>query len=388
VESELARRHFGSTFVVLRLRSGRPKPPNQNETEAKTLSEAEGSPDKGGNIGSELPGLSVRYRRTRILRTARNSSLFPSPMAKKIIVTTTINPPTTATLKFCEKKDWDFLIVGDTKTPHEAYEKLQKQFPQVIYLSPEYQEKQYKELSDCIGWKTIRRRNIGFVEAYKRGAEILATVDDDNIPYDNWGEDIFVNRETECDLYEPAAPVFDPLSITQSNFVWHRGYPIDYLQERLQVSYKGKIKRKPLVQANLWDGDPDIDAIARLCFKPIMKYSDIEHPFCSNKIGPFNSQNTMLARSVLPHYAVLPGVGRMDDIWMSYIIQHLFPNSVIYDKATVYQDRNIQNLVDNLQNEIMGYRQTKTFIQDLSNYERYLPDETKRFYEIYRRQYV
>src|SRR3989338_633326 len=99
---------------------------------------------------------------------------------KKIIVTTTINPPTEAILKFCEKKEWEMVVVGDRKTPHEAYEKLCKEYPQVTYLDPEFQEKKYKELSDGIGWNSIQRRSIGFVEAYAMGAELLATVDDDN----------------------------------------------------------------------------------------------------------------------------------------------------------------------------------------------------------------
>jgi len=64
----------------------------------------------------------------------------------------------------------------------------------------------------------------------------------------------------------------------------------------------------------LWDGDPDIDAIARLFMMPTVNYSDINKPYCSNKIAPFNSQNTFLAREVIPYYSVLPHVGRMDDI--------------------------------------------------------------------------
>ena len=75
--------------------------------------------------------------------------------------------------------------------------------------------------------------------------------------------------------------------------------------------------------------------------------------FGSNQIAPFNSQNTFLSREVLPYYAVLPHVGRMDDIWGAYIVQHYFPDSVIYNKATVYQDRNLQDLITNLENEII-----------------------------------
>ena len=43
----------------------------------------------------------------------------------KFIVTTTINHPTKATLKFCEiaeKNDWTFVIIGDLSTPDYEYE--------------------------------------------------------------------------------------------------------------------------------------------------------------------------------------------------------------------------------------------------------------------------
>ena len=298
----------------------------------------------------------------------------------KFIVTTTINHPTEATKKFCEMDGWQLIVVGDTKTPHEEYEKLN-----CIYLHPDYQEEKYKDLSDDIGWKCIQRRNLGLVEAYNRGADIIATVDDDNIPYDNWGKDVYVGQEIEVDLYEPSLDVFDPLSITEENEVWHRGYPIEYVPERFGVEYMGKTKRKVLVQADLWDGDPDIDALARLSVKPVVKYSDITQPYCSNAIAPFNSQNTFLAREVIPYYSVLPHCGRMDDIWGSYILQHYFPNSVIYNKATVYQDRNEQDLVTNLENEIIGYRNTLNLIHDLENWQEYLPLEALNYVEEYRK---
>ena len=309
---------------------------------------------------------------------------------KKIIVTTTINSPTTATIKFAEiaqKDGWVFIIVGDTKTPHNEYLELEKKYSNVKYLSPEEQERDYKEISDFIGWKTIQRRNVGFVAAYKMGADIMATVDDDNIPYDNWGQNLYVGKTIDVDLYEPELEVFDPLSITKDNHIWHRGYPIEYLQKRHRVEYKGKTKRKVLVQADLWDGDPDIDAMARLTYKPIVKYSDITEPYCSNKISPFNSQNTFLSREVIPFYSVLPFTGRMDDIWGAYILQHYFPNSVIYNKATVYQDRNVQDLITNLEKEIIGYRDTLRLIKNLTSYEEIIPKESSDFYKTYKNQF-
>jgi len=301
---------------------------------------------------------------------------------KKYIVTTTIYPPTEATIKFSNKKDWTLIVVGDTKTPHKEYEDLN-----CIYLNPDEQEKKYPEASKILGWRTIQRRNIGFIEAYNLGADIIATVDDDNIPYDDWGKGLYIGKEIEVDMYEPKNEVFDPLSITKANQVWHRGFPIELVPDRHKVEYKGKIKRKVLVQADLWDGDPDIDALARLSLKPIVKYSDITAPYCSNKISPFNSQNTFLAREVIPYYSVLPHVGRMDDIWGSYVMQKYFPNSVIYNKATVYQDRNIQDLITNLEKEIIGYRTTLKLIQDLENFKKYLPELTVKYIDAYQKYF-
>jgi hypothetical protein len=297
---------------------------------------------------------------------------------KKYIVTTTINTPTKATIAFSKMPDWTLIVVGDKKTPHEEYKKIN-----CIYLDPDYQHQKYRKLSESIGWSTIQRRNIGFVEAYKLGADVVATVDDDNIPYKNWGENLYIGQEIECDLYEPELDVFDPLSITKSNNVWHRGFPIEYVPFRHSVEYLGKTKRKVLIQADLWDGDPDIDAIARLSFKPIVKFSEITAPYCSNKISPFNSQNTFISREVLKDYAVLPFIGRMDDIWGAYILQSKFPNSVIYNCSTVYQDRNKQDLITNLEKEVIGYRKTLEFVKNLNNYEKFLPSETKVFLKTY-----
>jgi hypothetical protein len=303
------------------------------------------------------------------------------------IVTTTINRPTKAILKFCNFKNWNFVIVGDLKTPHKAYQDLSKKYKQVLYLHPRIQEKKYQKLSQIIGWNKIQRRNIGFIEAYKRGAEVIATVDDDNIPYDFWGKKLLVNRTVKVNLYETKLMVFDPLSITKDNYLWHRGYPVQLIRKRLPFKKKGLIKIKALIQADLWDGHPDVDAIARLVYNPYIFYSKKIKPFTSNKISPFNSQNTFLSRKVIPYYAVLPYVGRMDDIWGSYILQHKFPNRVIYNKASVYQDRNKQDVIVNMEDEMMGYKKTLDLLKNLDMIEKILPKKTQLFYELYKKEF-
>ena len=292
----------------------------------------------------------------------------------KFIVTTTIQPPTEATLRFSQMKGWTLIVVGDTKTPHEEYAKIN-----CVYLHPEDQEKKYPDLSKTIGWKSIQRRNLGFVEAYHSGADIVATVDDDNIPHNGWGENLIVGTEATVDYYDcSSVGVFDALSVTNHPNIWHRGFPIQRLAKKNDVTYLGKKKIKVDVQADLWDGDPDIDAMCRLTMKPIVKF-DVSHPYSANTICPFNSQNTFLTRDMIPHYMVLPHVGRMDDIWGAYLLQKKTNCSVVFCPASVYQERNVQDLVTNLEKEVIGYRNTDAFIRGEYN----LPAEVQAAYDTY-----
>ena len=304
------------------------------------------------------------------------------------IVTTTINEPTEATKRYAKlalEKNWKFYVVGDTKTPHNLYETLEG----VTYLHPDYQEKKYKELSDCIGWKSIQRRNIGFVEAYKEGDhQIIATIDDDNIPYSDWGTKLTVNKKINVNHYKGNTYVFDPISPTSySDKIWHRGFPLEYVPERKKALLHQDREVEVKVQADFWNGDPDIDAMARLTVKPYCDFNSERgiFPFTSKNIHPFNSQNTFLSRDVIPHYAVWPHVGRMDDIWGGYYLQtKIDPNQIIFNKASVYQNRNEQDLIINLKNEIIGYRKTLPWILNgctLSS--EYIPDETLKFLETY-----
>jgi hypothetical protein len=303
---------------------------------------------------------------------------------KQIIVTTTIHPPTQPLSRFLEKPGWDVIVVGDKKTPHDSYQELARRNSHLTYLAPEEQQVAYPRISDALGWNTIQRRNIGFIVAYKMGADVVASVDDDNLPYENWGQDLLVGRETEVDIYEPEAEVFDPLSVTEHHELWHRGYPVELLPARRKVHHLGKQTRKVLVQADLWDGDPDIDAITRLTWRPEVTFPPDMAPYAATKLSPFNSQNTFLAREVLPYYAVLPHVGRMDDIWGGYLLQHHFPDSIIYNAASVRHERHEQDLVRNLEDELIGYRQTLSLVHNLAQPETVLPAATVAFLDLYR----
>jgi len=84
--------------------------------------------------------------------------------------------------------------------------------------------------------------------------------------------------------------------------------------------------------------------------------------YYSDKPGPFNSQNTILTSNVLKDYFVFDKVGRMDDIFASYLVQKMGYN-VVYGPATVYQARNEHDLTIDMKKEYIGYENVKDIME-------------------------
>ncbi|MDW8019488.1 MAG: hypothetical protein RMI34_05365 [Chloroherpetonaceae bacterium] len=280
---------------------------------------------------------------------------------KKVIVTTTINPVTEAIRKFQKMLDWELVVVGDLKTPKDYAAQLERG----IYVTPEMQENRDKELSDAIGWNCIQRRNFGLLWAHDLKADIVAIVDDDNIPYDFWGKDLMVGKEVEVDYYETDLPAFDPVGATNYPHLWHRGYPLQLLPKR---DYSKKVRKKIRVdvQADFWNGDPDIDAICRMEHAPDCTFEEKYFPMSSNKLMPFNSQNTFISGKWLKDYFLFPHIGRMDDIWAAYYVQAK-GCSVAFSKASVFQARNPHDLVRDMKAEYLGYENNLKIVEELPN---------------------
>ncbi len=265
----------------------------------------------------------------------------------KVIVTTTINPPTKAIKRFDAMKDWTLIVIGDRKTPPDY------RLKRGLYVNPADQEKYDKPLSDAIGWDCISRRNIGLLMAHDLNPDIVALVDDDNIPLPGWGCNLLIGKEVETNFYETELPAFDPIGATNYPHLWHRGYPLQLVPWR---DYSTRSRQHVIadIQADFWNGDPDIDAICRMEHEPRCHFDPSAFPIASNKISPFNSQNTFMAGSVLKDYFLWPGIGRMDDIWASYYAQTR-GHRVVYGKPSVYQKRNEHDLIADMKAEYLGY---------------------------------
>ncbi len=302
---------------------------------------------------------------------------------KKVIVTTTINPPTEAIEAFQAMPDWDLVVIGDKKTPRDY------PLSRGVYVTPEEQEKYDPALSEAIGWNSIQRRNFGLLWAYDMKADIVAVVDDDNIPLPGWGANLLVGTEAEVNYYETDLPAFDPVGATNHAHLWHRGYPLQLIPKR-RYDRKSRRKIRVDVQADFWNGDPDIDAVCRLEHAPECDFDPGRFPIAANKMAPFNSQNTFVPGPLLKDYFLFPHVGRMDDIWAAYYVQAKGAK-VVFNKASVYQKRNIHDLIRDMRQEYVGYEYNLQIVEGLATEPEsllnYLPGRAAWAFQLYRRHF-
>lgn len=298
-------------------------------------------------------------------------------------MTTTINSPTEAIRRFDNLADWELIVIGDLRTPRNY------RLDNGRYISPEFQEAYDLELSDSIGWNCIQRRNFGLLIAYETGADVVALVDDDNIPQPGWGENLFIGKKIEVSVYKTQLPVFDPVGATNYPHLWHRGFPLELVAIR---DYSKKSLEPVLVdiQADFWNGDPDIDAVCRMEHAPECSFDPGCFPMASNAPAPFNSQNTFLSREVVPNYFLYPHIGRMDDIWAAYFVQAL-GKKVIFAAPSVYQARNEHDLIKDMIAEYRGYENNLGLVQSLAqspeNIISYLPERSVDALRAYSRHF-
>ncbi len=273
------------------------------------------------------------------------------------IATTTINKTTETLRRFDKSNKCKLIIALDKKS------KKLNNLENSIILSTEYQKRKWPKLSKLIGWNCIQRRNFAILEAIERGASQIALIDDDNIPLSNWFNINSTKKNLFATEYTLNKKIFDPIGVTNHKELWHRGFPLEYVKNRIYKK-KNKIRKKFDIQASFWNGDPDIDAVCRMLYKPECKFSKNIFPFFSRQISPFNSQNTVIQRNVFKDYFLFPHIGRMDDIWASFYVTSK-KYKVVYTEPTVYQARNAHSLLNDFNQEIIGYLNSSKLVEEL-----------------------
>ena len=340
----------------------------------------------------------------------------PPPRRSIHVVTTTINHPAgllgyaaNAAAHGHPKDAVTFVVAGDVKTPASAADcvaTISDRFGfRAVYLGVSEQEaylEAYPELDAHLPWSCIQRRNVAFLWAYEHGADVVITIDDDNFVAtggdgrgDGQTEEDFVGRHCivgttqSLEAFEDGTPGGDgdgdgdgdgEIAPTKEGWVnvcrflkdhrgttfYHRGYPMGQRWRRDErVRSLGPIAVPVAVNAGLWLEDPDVDAVTRLANDIVAVEYTRDASFAlvpgATSWSPFNSQNTAVAREVLEAYFMVCHVGRMDDIWASYVVRRIadhLGHAVAYGFPVVTQARNPHDLFKDLDDERFGMRLT------------------------------
>lgn len=283
------------------------------------------------------------------------------------IVSTSINREPTVYKQWAEVGT--LVVAGDLNTPTELGPYIESLGG--VYLSPRAQEAY--SFSMAIGWRNIQRRNTAIMYAYEHGFGHVLTVDDDNGPATTATE--FAKGHLSALLNARPVPMFaSPTGHLNTGVFVHppfhqRGVPYG-IQTHIAVPVEPDGERPTVVvsQAQVL-GDPDCDAVERMVNAPEIHAVLTDAIIQPGTYASFNSQATMWTQAWAPVMAVLPGIGRYDDILAAYIFHRMAREySVALHVGTpcVRQIRNPHNLVNDLRAELWGMNWIFTIVDELN----------------------
>ena len=281
---------------------------------------------------------------------------------KIALITTTINIPGVLALyrRFDPSASVRFFVTTDLKTPSAAVMFLERLGNCHVVSRTDYKCEQ------VIGWNSIQRRNLALLEALRWGADIIVSIDDDNIPLDpNYFTAFTRLRDIpfsglKTDL-KPGS-WFDVGTLLTPPAT-HRGFPTcdPKLGEDISDRFTHVVDVKIGVAAGMVLGDPDTSAVERIAKRPnvhgvseILKSGIVVDPKTHTV---FNSQNTAIIRELAPAWSMWCGVQRYDDIFASLMVQRVMRDRhyhVHFGRPFVYQQRNTHDLPRDLAGELWG----------------------------------
>lgn len=277
----------------------------------------------------------------------------------KAIVLTTINIPKNIP-EFMEKadEDWVPVVVGDLKTPHDKVKEI-CDTAHGIYLSPDIQKTLGFSHTGAIPWNCYDRKNIGYLFALREGAEVIFSTDDDNYPSDHWDSYAHLGKQ-QCKVVSSPTGWWNCCTLGDVDIA-PRGYPYWLINEKPEYTFLEK-EVDIAVQAGLWLGDPDIDAMTRLVKNPtVASYTDEDIALDTDTMCPYNTQNTFITREMMPANMLWScartSVYRYDDIFAGYagqVIAKYHGKTVKFGRPHLFQERNYHDIIKDMYSEIGG----------------------------------
>jgi len=250
-----------------------------------------------------------------------------------------------------QKKDLNFIVVGDSKSPSGFH------LEGCRFLSLEEQKKLAFKLSGLIPEKGYSRKNLGYLLAASEMSSLIQETDDDNFPRDEFW------NEKKRYLHVPVLPEQGWVNVYHyftHDVIWPRGLPLSEIRKELPAldTFKSQHVLCP-VQQGLADENPDVDAVYRLTYPLPVNFQPNRLALGAGSWCPFNSQNTTWFKEAfmlmyLPSFCSF----RMTDIWRSFVAQRIMWENnwhLLFHEATMWQDRNEHNLMKDFADEVPGY---------------------------------
>lgn len=294
----------------------------------------------------------------------RGSDAWVNP-PRVAIVSTSVNPSPRAYAAWASQGD--LIVAGDVNSPPELADFIEALGGE--YLTPKDQNDW--PFSDIIGWRSIQRRNAAAMVAYARHYDYVVTVDDDNYPSHNWVMGHVQNIRGK--VPDGTVVAFgdgewvDPGRFVTPNHKM-RGTPFGAVHTHTLAAATTGDAHTIVVSTAQVLGDPDCTAVTRLTQSPKVTEVNYDVIVGVNQWVAFNSQATVWEGRWSPLLAVLPFVGRYDDIIASFIAKRIMmahDKTVFVGEPAVVQTRNEHDVVGDLRNEYYGMEATPGIVKCL-----------------------
>ncbi|HKV40725.1 MAG TPA: hypothetical protein VJX67_16045 [Blastocatellia bacterium] len=209
----------------------------------------------------------------------------------------------------------ELIVIPDRKTPASvlaACVEARRGGINVSCPSLEEQEqflRRFPGLASRIPYDSDNRRNAGFLLALDHQAEVIISIDDDNFclaESDFIGEHAVVGQETEAPVLDSSDGWFNIGTMLEGAIkapLFPRGFPYfaRFVDREVRVSLPRR--QTAAINAGLWIGDPDVDAVSRLALAPhVDRVATRSYFLGPHTWSPINTQNTAVSRQAMPAY--------------------------------------------------------------------------------------
>lgn len=266
----------------------------------------------------------------------------------------------------CRENGHQFIVIGDEASPSDF------QLEGCRFYGLEEQYKTEFKLASMSPTRHYARKNLGYLIAFRGGAEIIVETDDDNIPYEQFWKK---RRRTQSVATLVEAGWVNVYRYFSDTNIWPRGFPLEHIvDEILSFESMGVKDVDCPIQQGLSNENPDVDAIYRLISPGSQSFH--KNRRIALKRGswcPFNSQNTSWWQDAFP-LLYLPSYCsfRVTDIWRSFIAQRiawLNDWALLFHEPNVWQERNEHDLMRDFRDEVPGYLHNKSICEALDKLE-------------------